>query len=120
MSGLDAAFIDMQSGFGAFGKAWSDLANDARIVLISDDLTLPAGSGVSERVTFGAVGLDAAPFSSETVAASLHALAEGAKTLFVVDMAWGWKTPAAAANFDVWGGAVWEAVGCGALSGVAL
>lgn len=104
-SGLDAAFFDMQGGLATFAVALAGLSGVTRLVLIADDLALPADIGAHERLGFGAIGLDTAPFEAETVADSLRTLAgeNRAGTVLVVDMGWGWKTPAASANFDVWG-----------------
>lgn len=86
----------MQGGLATFAVALAGMSGVARLVLIADDLALPADIGAHERLGFGAIGLDTAPFEAETVADSLRTLAgeNRAGTVLVVYMGWGWKTPA--------------------------
>lgn len=80
------------------------LGEGATLVIANDPLFL---SHLAHQVhsDFGMVGLDDVPISLTNVRARIQQLIEGrtAVSLVIVDMRWGTRTVAAAANFERWG-----------------
>jgi DNA-binding SARP family transcriptional activator len=105
MTGLNAALLLQTGASSELASLLRPVLDAAPVVVISNNAAFPVQLGVSRTTSFREAGLDAAPFDPTTVGGALMEAINptGEKTLLVVDMAWGLETPAASANFDVWG-----------------
>ncbi|WP_164512248.1 AfsR/SARP family transcriptional regulator [Oceaniglobus ichthyenteri] len=106
MAGLNAAVI---LGPGALADMGASLRRDGPetcIIAVTSDTRFQAALNATVHLSVENAGLHAAPFDPATVARALTDAAArlGSDVVIAVDMAWGLETPAASANFDVWGG----------------
>lgn len=81
------------------------LADGETMTFVTSNQMLAESVPGAECVGFSNLGLHAAPFDPTAVEDGLLNLGFGERRagLVIVDMSWGWETPAASANFDIWG-----------------
>lgn len=105
MSGLNAAVVMLPGTFKHITASLKAVADCNSMIAVTNNSDFQQEIGAIEHLTFDMAGLDAAPFDSAIVSSVLKQTncdTEG-EHVFVVDMEWGLETPAASANFDVWG-----------------
>lgn len=105
MPGLNAALF-LQSGSPSELADLLALIHKATpAIVISSNPAFSAQLDAARNVSFHEAGLDAAPFDPARVGEVVMQAIDPAReeTPLIVDMAWGLETPAASANFDVWG-----------------
>lgn len=100
---MDAALVVADRDWGSILDGIG--AGDRGVVLVTDPAAVGAGLLPVPAHSFQDADLDRSPFDPRAVRAKLEQFRShhGAGVTLVVDMAWGWITPAASANFDVWG-----------------
>lgn len=97
-------YDDADSGF--LMRALGTLGTTSGALIVSNDVAFLSALPVQNRLDFAGAGLDEVPIKLADVSGYIQQVKQslGAIPLIIVDMRWGLRTVAAAANFERWGG----------------